>query len=135
MKLGIGTYCYMWAIGFKFGDKEARPAHPMTALGLLQRAVELGVHLVQYGPNLSLSALSRPELDELIACARQWNVEFEVGTRGLEPEHLRQQVEIAKLTGSKLIRTIPEIGGKPIEAKEVPQYLRADCPAAGKRRQ
>ena len=86
MKLGIGTYCYMWAIGFNFGGKEALPAHPMTALGLLQRAVELGVHLVQYGPNLALSALGRPELEELIACARQWNVELEVGTRGLEPE-------------------------------------------------
>ena len=78
MKLGIGTYSYMWAIGFKFGGKEARPAHPMTALGLLQRAVELGVHLVQYGPNLSLSTLGRPELEELIVCARQWNVELEL---------------------------------------------------------
>ena len=128
MKLGIGTYCYMWAIGFKFGDKEARPAHPMTALGLLQRAVELGVHLVQYGPNLALSALSPSELDELIAYARQWNVEFEVGTRGLETEHLRQQVEIAKRTGSKLIRTIPELGGKPVESKAVPHYLRQIVP-------
>jgi 3-oxoisoapionate decarboxylase len=128
MKLGIGTYCYMWAIGFKFGDKEARPAHPMTAMGLVERAVELGVHLVQYGPNLALSALSPSELDELIACARQSNVEFEVGTRGLETEHLRQQVEIARLTGSKLIRTIPEIGGKPVEAKAVPHYLRQIVP-------
>lgn len=80
MKLGIGTYCYMWAIGFKFGDKEARPAQPMNAMGLLERAIELGVHLVQYGPNLSLSALDNREMEDLIACARQSNVEFEVGT-------------------------------------------------------
>ena len=32
MKLGIGTYCYMWAIGFRFGDREAAPAHPMDAV-------------------------------------------------------------------------------------------------------
>lgn len=128
MKLGIGTYCYMWAIGFRFGDKEVVPDHPMTAVGLLQRAVELGVHLVQYGPNLSLSALSRPELEELIADARRSNVELEVGTRGLEPEHLQQQVEIARLTGSKLIRTVPEIGGRPLAAKEVPQYLKQIAP-------
>lgn len=128
MKLGIGTYCYMWAIGFQFGDKEARPSHPMTALELLRRATELGVRLVQYGPNLALSALSRPELDELIARARQWSVELEVGTRGLEPENLRQQVEIARLTGSKLIRTVPEIGGRPVAAMEVPQYLKQIVP-------
>src|SRR4051794_27916076 len=118
MKLGIGTYCYMWAIGFTLGDKEARPVQPMTAMGLLQRAVELDIHLVQYGPNLSLGALNDRELEELIACARQSNVEFEVGTRGLETDHLRRQVEISKLTGSKLIRTIPEIGGKPVDARE-----------------
>jgi sugar phosphate isomerase/epimerase len=128
MKLGIGTYCYMWAIGFKFGDKEAKPAQPMTALGLLNRAVELGVHLVQYGPNLALSALPDRELEELIASARQSNVELEVGTRGLETDHLRREIEIAKLTGSKLIRTIPEIGGKPVEARAVPQYLKQIVP-------
>ncbi len=33
MKLGIGTYCYMWAIGFKFGDKEAAPARPNGRAG------------------------------------------------------------------------------------------------------
>jgi len=128
MKLGIGTYCYMWAIGFKFGDKEARPARPMSHMGLLQRAVELGVHLVQYGPNLSLGILSDRELDELTACAQQSDVELEVGTRGLEADHLRRQVEIAKRTGSKLIRTIPEIGGKPIEAKEMLPYLKEIVP-------
>lgn len=128
MKLGIGTYCYMWAIGFRFGDKKAMPAHPMTAVDLLQRAVELGVHLVQYGPNLSLSAMSRPELDELIDYACRSNVELEVGTRGLEPEHLQQQVEIARLARSKLIRTVPEIDGKPVAAKELRRYLKQITP-------
>ena len=27
MKLGIGTYCYMWAIGFKFGAKTSEHVH------------------------------------------------------------------------------------------------------------
>ena len=45
MKLGIGTYSYMWAIGFD----GARPASPMTAMALLEKARELGVRVVQYG--------------------------------------------------------------------------------------
>lgn len=128
MKLGIGTYCYMWAIGFKSGGKEAKPSRPMTHMGLVERAKELGVHLVQFGPNLSLGDLNDRELDDLVACAAEFGIEFEVGTRGLETEHLRRQVEIAKRTGSKLIRTIPEIGGKPVEAKDVPSYLRQVLP-------
>jgi sugar phosphate isomerase/epimerase len=118
----------MWAIGFRLGDKEARPAQPMTHMGLLQRAVELGVHLVQYGPNLSLGSLDDRELDELVACAQQSNVEFEVGTRGLETDHLRRQVEVARRTGSKLIRTIPEIDGKPVGAKDMLPYLKEIVP-------
>lgn len=128
MKLGIGTYCYMWAIGFKFGDKEARPPHPMTAMGLMERAHELGVHLVQYGPNLPLAALSEGEMDALVKCAADWDVEFEIGTRGLETDHLQRQIALCKRTGSKLIRTIPEIGGKPIAASEIPPYLKAIVP-------
>ena len=43
MKLGIGSYALMWSIGFKgpnptYPEKEARPTHPLTALGLLQKA-------------------------------------------------------------------------------------------------
>src|ERR1035438_1018875 len=61
MKLGIGTYSYMWAIGFD----GARPASPMTAMALLEKARGLGVRVVQYGPNLSLESLSEVELDDL----------------------------------------------------------------------
>ena len=128
MKLGIGTYCYMWAIGFKFGDREARPPHPMTAMGLMERAHDLGVHLVQYGPNLPLDALSEMEMDALMARAKEWDVEIEVGTRGLDTDHLLRQIAICKRTGSKLIRTIPEIGGKPVDASAIPPYLKAILP-------
>ncbi len=128
MKLGIGTYCYMWSIGFRFGDKEAKPQHPMSAMDLMERAIELGVHLVQYGPNLPLAALREDEMDALLARARAGDVEFEVGTRGLETDHLCRQIELCKRVGSKLLRTIPEIDGKGMEAADIPHYLRAILP-------
>ncbi|MBK8047882.1 MAG: sugar phosphate isomerase/epimerase [Anaerolineales bacterium] len=132
MKLGIGTYCYMWAIGFKFGERAAVPAHPMTAFGLLARAHELGIHLVQYGPNLPLPQPETPEMAELLAKGRTWNIEFELATRGLETDHLKQQVALSKMMGSKLVRTLPEIDGKPIAAREIPQYLKAILPTLEK---
>ena len=128
MKLGIGTYCYMWAIGFKFGEREAAPAQPMDAAGLLRRAHELGVRLVQVGPNLPLAALSASALDALVAQARAWDIEFELGTRGLETDHLERQVALAKRIGAKLLRTIPEIGGESVEARDIPPYLEAILP-------
>lgn len=129
MKLGIGTYAYMWAIGFKFGDKDAKPEHPMTAFDLLRRACELGLHVTQYGPNLTLAALSDAELDRLLRQARDWDIELEVGTRGLETDHLERQINLATRVGSKLVRTIPEIGGAMPPFAEIPDYLRAILPA------
>jgi sugar phosphate isomerase/epimerase len=128
MKLGIGTYCYMWAIGFKFGDKEVRPTRPMNALGLLERARDLGVHLVQYGPNLPMTYLSDAEWDAIVAGGRAWDVEFELATRGLEADHLAREIGILKRLGGSLLRTIPEIDGKPVDAAATVEYLQAILP-------
>lgn len=108
MKLGIGTYTYMWSIGFP----GAAPERPMTARDLLSKAAELGTKVVQYGPNLPLSELSQSELDDLIVQANRAGVEIEVGTRGLEAEHLTKQILLSRRLGSRLLRTVPELGGR-----------------------
>jgi len=117
MKLGINSYTLMWSIGFQgpnpaFPDKAARPTHPLTPYGLLEKARELGVHLVQTGPNLPLDKLSEADLDTFIGAARDWGIELELGTRGLDYDHLVKQIALAQRIGAKLIRTLPEIGGK-----------------------
>ncbi|HVN22217.1 MAG TPA: TIM barrel protein [Dongiaceae bacterium] len=108
MKLGIGTYTYMWSIGFP----GASPEKPMLALDLLAKATELGVHVVQYGPNLPLDALSQGELELLVERARTSNIEIEIGTRGLETDHLREQIHLGKRVGACLLRTVPELSGE-----------------------
>ncbi len=100
MKLGINTYTYMWSIGFKFGDCEAKPARPMSALDLLGKAHELGVRVVQVGPNLPLDKLSEAELDAFVRQAQAWGIELELGTRGLETDHLLRQLALAKRIGA-----------------------------------
>lgn len=128
MKLGINTYTYMWSIGFKFGDRDARPPAPMTALDLLGKAHELGVRVVQIGPNLPLDKLPDAELDALIRQARAWDIELELGTRGIEADHLRRQLALARRIGARLLRTVPEVGGRPPHAKDLPAYLAAILP-------
>ena len=89
MKLGIGTYTYMWSIG------EGR----MTARDLVQKAVELGVKVVQFGPNLPLDA--QPELPD-------YGLELEMGTKGLDAAHLAAQADYAAARGIRLLRTVPD---------------------------
>ncbi len=128
MKLGIGTYAYMWSIGFL----DARPKNPMTALDLLAKAHEFGLEIVQYGPNLSLGTLPEDELSVLVEKAGDWKIELEVGTRGLETAHLRQQVDLAKRVGSRIVRTIPELeGGRIPTPEEMTRHLQAILPELG----
>jgi sugar phosphate isomerase/epimerase len=125
MKLGIGTYAYMWSIGFP----GATPEHPMTALDLLAKARELGVRVVQIGPNLPLDRLSEAERETVLARAHEWQIELEIGTRGLETEHLRRYIALTTQMGATLLRTIPEVAGSTIPPlPEIADYLRAIIP-------
>jgi sugar phosphate isomerase/epimerase len=134
MKLGINTYTFMWSIGFKgpnpaYPDKEARPTRPMTAMALLEKARELGVKLVQTGPNLPVEKLPEAEFASFIQAAKDWGIELELGTRGLDYEHLVRMVAIAKRMGATLIRTLPEIGGKyATEGRLIPPVVRQILP-------
>jgi sugar phosphate isomerase/epimerase len=116
MKLGINSYTFMWNIGFKgsnpaFPEAEAKPAQPLTPLGLLEKARELGVSLVQTGPNLKLEQYPPAYIDEFILTAKTHGITLELGTRGLDYEHLAAQIGLAKRMGANLIRTLPEVKG------------------------
>ncbi len=102
MKLGIGTYAYAWAIGVP----GHAPSQPMSALDFIRRSAELGVSLVQIADNLPLDQLDPAEFETLLAEARRLNVSIEVGTRGLQPDHLRRYLQIAQDCGSSLLRIV-----------------------------
>jgi sugar phosphate isomerase/epimerase len=117
MKLGINTYTFMWSIGFKganpvYPEKAARPQVPLTPFGLLEKARSLGVRLVQTGPNLPLDRLPEVDLDGFIRTAHDWGIQLELGTRGLDKEHLFRQAALARRMGATLIRTLPELNGE-----------------------
>lgn len=104
MKLGIGTYAFMWSIGFPGAD----PISPMNAFDLLEKAMELGVKVVQYGPNLPLDSLSKDQLSSLLTMAVTNGITIEIGTQGLDPIHLQDQIDLAVSVGSRLLRTTTE---------------------------
>jgi len=80
MKLGISSYTYPWAIGLP-GAPPTNPSR-LTAHG---EGHELGVGIVQFGPNMPLDKLPEKELREVVKHADSWKIDLEIGTVGFDP--------------------------------------------------
>lgn len=102
LRLGIGSYTFGWAVGVA----GSLPARPLTALDLLHRARELDVRVVQIADNLPLHRLSSAERSALRRAAVEEGIQVEVGTRGIDPDHLRGYLSIAQEFGSDILRVV-----------------------------
>src|SRR5260370_42243335 len=86
MRLGISSYTSVWSVGVPGYPQLQKP---LTAEGLLAKAAELGVRVVQIADNLPLDRLTAGELDHFARHAAERPISLEVGTCGVEPDHLR----------------------------------------------
>jgi sugar phosphate isomerase/epimerase len=101
---------------------------PLTAERLLWKAVELGVHVVQIADNLPLDRLTGAELEALVECAGRYNLDLEVGTRGIDPDHLRTYLGLAVRLKSPLVRVVPDTETSHPSPGEVVDALRTILP-------
>ena len=106
MRLGVGSYTWPWAVGVA-GQP---PPCPLDAAGVIDRAVALGVRVVQLGDNLPLEALTDGDLERLAAAATIDGITLEVGTRGCAPEHLLEQLRRARCLDAHLLRVVLDRG-------------------------
>jgi hypothetical protein len=104
MKLGISSYTFPWAIGLP----GALPSEPLKPLQLMEKAQELGVGIVQFGPNMALDKLPEKELREVVKCADSWKIDLELATVGFDPARLRFQIQFAQRIGAILLKITPE---------------------------
>jgi sugar phosphate isomerase/epimerase len=88
-----------------------QPDEKMTAMDLMKKAVELDVSLVQIADNCPLEKLSGEELDALASYAVAHGLNLEVGTKGIEEQHLLHLLEIALKLGSPILRVLPAFFG------------------------
>jgi 3-oxoisoapionate decarboxylase len=125
MRLGIGTHALMWSIGFPGAEHRNR----MDAFSVLARARELGVGVVQFGPNLPIELLAEYELARLREQALANNIQLECGTRGLAASHLQNHISLARKLSSNILRTAPDFEvGKAPEIFEIVSELRRLLP-------
>lgn len=102
MKPGISSYTYTWAVGVP----GSMPANPLSAYGLIDRASEFSVSIVQIADNLPLEKLTHFELNELKHYASDKGISIEMGGRGLIPSHVMECLEAAGIIGSPILRMV-----------------------------
>lgn len=119
-QFGISSWSYPWAVGVASGPQ---PKKPLTALGLLVKAKELDVKRVQIADNLPLEKLSDSEIKILNAYSKHEGIQVEVGTKGIEPDHMLHFLDLAVTFNSPVVRTLPAIFGKRIPIKDVEKQL------------
>lgn len=124
MKLGISSYTFGWAVGVRGHE----PATPLDEHGLLDKARELGVKLLQIGDNLPLHTFSEERLMKLAERAKQEGVRMEVGARRLTPERVAQYVAIARKLDAKLLRFVIDDADYHPAPAEVTAILRECAP-------
>jgi sugar phosphate isomerase/epimerase len=130
MQLGISSYTYPWSIGVP----GYLPPQRMSALDLLERAQKLGASGVQIADNLPLGSLPESELRQLETRAAELGLWIEVGTRGIQPEHLHAYLALAKRFRSPILRVVIDTSDHhpaPQEAVELLRPLRLEFERAG----
>ena len=102
-KLGIASWSLPWAIGVQGYPS---PQRPLGCIGLLEKAAEAKVSVVQIADNLPLHELADKDLDQLREVATGRGLVLEAGTRSLDPEHLARYIAISHRIGARILRTV-----------------------------
>ena len=124
-RLGLGSYACAWAIGVPGFEQ---PEAPIDAFELVAFADELGLRVVQIADNIPLHALSADQRRALCDDAARRGISLEVGTRGIQTDHLRQYLAIAQEFGSPILRVVVDTAQHHPSPDEVVDLLRAALP-------
>jgi len=102
MKIGVSSYTWPWAVG-----REAYPPEkPLDAFGLLEKTKRYGLPVLQFADTPHLHQMKQGQLEKISQTAKSNGITLEIGTRGIEPDHLSTYLAIAKTLGSNIVRTI-----------------------------
>jgi sugar phosphate isomerase/epimerase len=119
-RIGIGSFAYRYAIGFK----DFYPDKPMSVADFLAGAARDGWAGVQLCDNLGYANLSNSELAVVAAQAKRLQLFVEIGLNGLSEQSLGRHLDIAERFGSELLRVV--VGEA--TAEETLRILRAALP-------
>jgi 3-oxoisoapionate decarboxylase len=115
MQPGISSYTYTWAVGVPGFE----PVKPLSAYGLVDKAIAAGLSVVQIADNLPLEKRSDDLLTEFYLYALKNSISIEMGGRGLTPEHTLRCLETACILHSPVLRMVIDQTGFEPDLKSI----------------
>ena len=95
----------------------------MRLSDLLDRAAALKVSVVQIADNLPIHKLDSAELRDVRDQAFSSGIKIEIGTRGVEPEHLLQYLNLALQLNAVLVRTLTHTAESQPSLEQAEQWI------------
>lgn len=130
MHLGISSYTFSWAVGVP----GHLPEHPLRLADLIDMAHGYGLSLLQIGDNLPLDKLDMAEREEALRLLKAYQVQLEVGTRGLTDKQLAKYLDIAEFFGSPILRMVIDSDDYQPGEEEIVALIRRWIPELERRR-
>jgi sugar phosphate isomerase/epimerase len=97
--IGLSTYSFFW-------QWSERAPTPLTLEQMLVQTAEWGVGLFQICDYAPIEEYSPARLDELAGLAGDLRVKLELGTKGIQPDHLRKYLAMTDVLGVDLVRSM-----------------------------
>jgi sugar phosphate isomerase/epimerase len=120
--IGLSTYAFFWR-------GSVRVERPLTLVEMIEQTAQAGLQLFQICDHPGLTELSPSGLRHLRSAADAVGVALEVGTRGLQPDHLTRHLRIAEVLGARLVRTMVTSGDDRPDRPEAARRLGAVLPS------
>lgn len=120
--IGLGTYSFFW-------QHSTEAPEPLSLPAMLRRTRDLGVDVFQICDYLPILGYSAAELRGLRSLADELGIQLELGTRGLQQEHLATFLSLADVLGATLVRSMVNTAEHRPTMAEAETLLRASVPA------
>jgi sugar phosphate isomerase/epimerase len=97
--IGLGTYAFFW-------EHSDRVADPLSLVGAFERTRELDVDVFQICDYAPLTEMSEAEVQDAARAARELGMTIELGTKGIDPDHLARFLRLAEAFDARLVRSM-----------------------------
>jgi len=97
--IGLGTYAYFW-------QHSDRVPQPLSLIDALEDTRAHGVELFQVCDFALLDTMSDAELRDAARAAHRLGLGIELGTKGINPEHLGRYLRLADTFDARLVRSM-----------------------------
>ncbi|MCB1251969.1 MAG: sugar phosphate isomerase/epimerase [Austwickia sp.] len=119
MTIGLSTYSFFWQ-----WHEPTNPA-PLGLTAMVAKTAELGCDLLQVCDYPPLERYDAAAVTDLRAACTRHGVRLELGTRGLDPDHLHRYLALAETLEATLVRSMIRAE----EADRAEELLREALPA------